>query len=95
MSCGGLNIPFRGGRPEATAGGSRGVPSPDETVDAYTARFRTAGMNASEMVTMIACGHTIGGVRKNEAPALFARSGSKQDVYQSFDGTARKFDMAV
>lgn len=69
-SCGGPIIPFRGGRIDALTAGPAGVPEPHQDLTSHTESFRRQGFTLSEMITLIACGHTIGGVRSLDFPDL-------------------------
>ncbi|KAF9481494.1 heme peroxidase [Pholiota conissans] len=93
-SCGGLNIPIRGGRIDATAGGPWGVPGIDQDIATHTARFATAGLNPTEMILLVACGHTLGGVHSTDFPNVVSLARG-QAVLQQFDTTGTKFDLKV
>lgn len=68
--CGGPVIPYRGGRVDATTAGRPGVPQPQEDLATHTADFALQGFTATEMISLVACGHTIGGVRKSDFPTV-------------------------
>ncbi|KAL0563179.1 hypothetical protein V5O48_018897 [Marasmius crinis-equi] len=66
-SCGGpsvASIPFRAGRIDAPAAGPATVPEPQQDLESHIASFKRQGFTQSEMITLVACGHTVGGVRK-------------------------------
>lgn len=69
-SCGGPKIPFRAGRIDATEAGPLGVPKPDQDIDTHTQIFAKAGFNTSDMITMVACGHTLGGIHGKDFPEI-------------------------
>ncbi|EKG14325.1 peroxidase [Macrophomina phaseolina MS6] len=69
-NCGGPKIPFRVGRVDATEAGPLGVPKPDQDVDTHIQIFAKAGFNTSDMITMVACGHTLGGVHGKDFPEI-------------------------
>ncbi|KAI0016374.1 heme peroxidase [Xylariomycetidae sp. FL0641] len=69
-SCNGPKIPFRAGRIDATEEGIMGVPQPQEDLDTQTQRFATAGFNTSDMIAMVACGHTLGGIHGSNFPEI-------------------------
>ncbi|KAG6804791.1 hypothetical protein H0H93_006705, partial [Arthromyces matolae] len=62
-SCGGPIIPYRAGRIDATQAGSATVPEPQQDLQTHIASFERQGFNQTEMIALVACGHTIGGVR--------------------------------
>ncbi|KAF8183671.1 heme peroxidase, partial [Pholiota molesta] len=93
-SCGGLNIPFRWGRIDATTDGPYGVPEIDQSIATHTQRFGTAGLSPTEMILLVGCGHTLGGVHSANFPNVVPPSGG-QDVIQQFDTTGNKFDYTV
>ncbi|OTA98466.1 hypothetical protein M426DRAFT_325969 [Hypoxylon sp. CI-4A] len=68
--CNGPKVAFRAGRIDATEAGISGVPKPDETIETHTSRFATAGFNTSDMIAMVACGHTVGGVHNDDFPEI-------------------------
>jgi catalase (peroxidase I) len=59
--CGGPSIPFKPGRVMAAAAGPSGVPVPTGTLAQHTAAFQRQGFTATEMIGLVACGHTLGG----------------------------------
>jgi hypothetical protein len=61
-SCGGPIVPVRGGRKDATkAGPSGAVPLPQNALGTFKNQFLRIGYNATEMISFVACGHTLGG----------------------------------
>ena len=85
-SCGGPILPYRGGRVDATAAGRLGVPQPQEALAVQTERFRLQGFNATEMISLVACGHTLGGVRNTDFPSIVPGAATEL-VLKKFDGT--------
>ncbi|KAJ7364438.1 putative L-ascorbate oxidase [Mycena albidolilacea] len=73
--CGGPSIPFRPGRVMAAAAGPSGVPVPEGTLAQHTAAFQRQGFTATEMIGLVACGHTLGGVTAVDFPAINTGSG--------------------
>jgi hypothetical protein len=69
-SRGQLVIPFRGGRVEAAGPEPSGVPEPHQSLEEHTAAFRRQGFNVTEMIGLVACGHTIGGVHGRDFPTI-------------------------
>lgn len=60
---GGPHITYRGGRVDATGPNTPGgVPEPFQTLDDHTSAFARMGFNQTEMIGLIACGHSLGGV---------------------------------
>lgn len=93
-TCGGLSIPFRAGRIDATEAGTFGVPEPQQDIDTHTNRFATAGFNVSDMITMVACGHTLGGIHGVNFPEITGNAsvgqvsrfeGESSDSFARFD----------
>ncbi|KAL0576522.1 hypothetical protein V5O48_005467 [Marasmius crinis-equi] len=66
-SCGGpshTSIPYRGGRKDAISAGPPGAPEPQQDIQSHIDSFRRQGFTQEEMIALVACGHTVGGVRK-------------------------------
>ncbi|KAJ7826330.1 heme peroxidase [Mycena leptocephala] len=84
--CGGPSIPFKPGRVMAAAAGPSGVPVPTGTLAQHTAAFQRQGFTATEMIGLVACGHTLGGVTAVDFPTINTGSAIKP-----FDDT-RLFD---
>ncbi|KAH8810339.1 heme peroxidase [Flagelloscypha sp. PMI_526] len=68
--CGGPSIPYRAGRVDATQADSPGVPKPDQDIDTHIAIFKRQGFSQSEMIALVACGHTMGGVSALNFPSI-------------------------
>ncbi|KAK9417000.1 putative Peroxidase [Seiridium unicorne] len=96
-SCGGPSIPFRAGRIDATEAGVLGVPEPQQAIDDHVAKFAKAGFNVSDMVSMVACGHTLGGVHGENFPEITGNGTTGQvSRFEGNNGTAfAKFDNTV
>ncbi|KAJ7755855.1 heme peroxidase [Mycena metata] len=62
-SSGGPLIPFRGGRIQVSSAGPLGVPQPQESLESHIEAFRRQGFSTTEMIQLVACGHSLGGVR--------------------------------
>ncbi|KAF8068734.1 heme peroxidase [Lyophyllum atratum] len=73
--CGGPSIPFKPGRIMASAAGPAGVPVPEGTLASHIAAFQRQGFTATEMIGLVACGHTLGGVTAVDFPAINTGSG--------------------
>lgn len=65
-----IRIPFRGGRVDATRPGPTGVPKPQEDLATHQEAFRRQGFNQEEMIGLVACGHTLGGVHGKDFPEI-------------------------
>ncbi|KAL0575765.1 hypothetical protein V5O48_006208 [Marasmius crinis-equi] len=92
-SCGGPFIPFRGGRVDATSAGPATVPEPQQDLASHTESFRRQGFTQSEMIGLVACGHSLGGVRRDDFPEIIQESIEGTNV-ALFDGT-QGFDNTV
>ncbi|KAF7354219.1 Peroxidase [Mycena venus] len=69
-NCGGPEIAFRGGRVDATEPNAPGVPQPQESLDSHIASFARQGFTQTEMIGLVACGHTFGGVQHAPFPDI-------------------------
>ncbi|KAF8207358.1 heme peroxidase [Mycena galopus ATCC 62051] len=69
-NCGGPEIAFRGGRVDATEPNAPGVPQPQESLDSHIASFARQGFTQTEMIGLVACGHTFGGVQHVPFPDI-------------------------
>lgn len=65
-----LFLPFRGGRIDATEPGAFGTPEPHHSLSSHTESFRKQGFNATEMIALVACGHSLGGVNGRDFPEI-------------------------
>ncbi|EJF61036.1 heme peroxidase [Dichomitus squalens LYAD-421 SS1] len=93
--CDGPTIPFRGGRVDATEAGPPGVPQPQESLDSHISSFARQGFNQTEMITLVACGHSFGGVQHSAFPDTVPLPAGVDDVSQTFDSTPFNFDNNV
>ncbi|KAL0566622.1 hypothetical protein V5O48_015387 [Marasmius crinis-equi] len=91
VSCDGPVIPYRGGRIDAISAGPPGVPQPHEDLASHTESFRRQGFTNEEMIKLVACGHTVGGVQSKDFPTVVSRT---EAVGVFFDKT-NVFDSAV
>ncbi|KAJ8090247.1 hypothetical protein PM082_018843 [Marasmius tenuissimus] len=91
--CSGPVIPFRAGRIDATAAGETGVPEPTTDLQTTIAQFEKAGFDKSEMIAMVACGHTLGGVHGNDFPDI--TGDSNESSFPRFDSSTARFDNTV
>ena len=88
-------MPFRGGRVDATAAGPPGVPEPQNTLESHIASFAKQGFNQTEMITLVACGHTFGGVQHSAFPDTVPVPAGVDDIDGTFDNTPFTFDNAM
>ncbi|KAF9058627.1 heme peroxidase [Rhodocollybia butyracea] len=89
--CGGPLIPFRAGRVDATEAGPPNVPEPQQDLATHTEMFRQMGFNDTEMIALVACGHTIGGVTQVDFPTIVM---DPEDSFVGFD-TTTAFDNTI
>lgn len=69
-SNGSVLIPFRTGRVDAKEAGPKGVPEPQQEIDSHVSAFKRQGFNKAEMIGLVACGHTLGGVHGVDFPTI-------------------------
>lgn len=95
--CGGPVVEFRAGRVDATEGGALGVPKPDQDIESTTAAFARQGFTQSEMVALVACGHTLGGVHHEDFPQIVGDPDATIGNVTQFEGnnSANSFDNHV
>ncbi|KAB5563368.1 heme peroxidase [Coniochaeta sp. 2T2.1] len=93
-SCGGPAVPVRAGRIDATSGGSPGVPQPQNTIGTFTDQFDRMGFTVPEMIQVVACGHTLGGVHTTEFPDIVP-AGATANGEVALDSTVAIFDNKV
>lgn len=90
VACGGPVIPFSAGRVDATEAGPPLVPQPQEPLASHIESFRRQGFNETEMIALVACGHTIGGVRQADFPLIVTNTSIDVDTFDTtpaFDTT--------
>ncbi|KAL8866076.1 MAG: hypothetical protein Q9198_009051, partial [Flavoplaca austrocitrina] len=92
-ACGGPAIPFRTGRVDASEAGPPGVPLPQNSLFTFQNQFARTGFDATQMIQVVACGHTLGGVHAENFPQIVPVGSAPNDVKQ-FDNTA-KFDNKI
>lgn len=93
-SCGGQKVPLRMGRIDATQAGKAGVPKPEHNLKSAMSAFTKAGFTQPEMIALVACGHTIGGVHSTENPKIAGGKPSPSNK-PKFDSTSDEFDNVV
>ena len=92
-SCGGPAVSFKTGRVDATEAGTTGVPLPQNSLFTFQNQFARTGFNATEMIQVVACGHTLGGVHSSNFPNIVP-PGSSPDEVAHFD-TTTSFDPKI
>ncbi|KAI7785095.1 wsc domain-containing protein [Diaporthe eres] len=92
--CGGAPMPFRAGRVDALEAGPAGVPEPDTPLERTRARFAGAGFSEADMIALVACGHTLGGVHSRNNPHITGLDPSP-DTVTKFDSTFDSFDNRI
>ena len=92
-----LDIPFRGGRIDAHEAGRLGVPEPQQSLDEHTEIFRKQGFNQTEMIGLVACGHSVGGVHGDVFPEIVPDLNDPRNEasQQAFDDSPIVFDNHV
>jgi hypothetical protein len=92
--CGGPVIPIRTGRVDATAAGALGVPRGNDNQQGFKNDFSRMGFGTQDMIKMVTCGHTLGGVHSAQFPSVVPPGTRPNDV-GNFDNTPAVFDNAV
>ncbi|KXJ88031.1 heme peroxidase [Microdochium bolleyi] len=95
--CGGPKIEFRAGRVDAAAAGAWGVPKPDQDLATHTASFARQGFSKADMIALVACGHTLGGVHHEDFPQVVGDPDANPGNVTQFEGggSAAVFDNHV
>ncbi|KAF8142799.1 heme peroxidase, partial [Mycena galopus ATCC 62051] len=94
-NCGGPEIAFRGGRIDAGVANAPGVPEPQQDLDSHIAAFARQGFTQTEMIGLVACGHTFGGVEQTPFPDIVAPTNGSSDTVSHCDTTFVQFDNNV
>jgi len=94
-SCGGPIVPIRAGRKDATAAGPNGTPEPQNSQFTFVQQSQRVDFNTSEMVELIACGHTVGGVYAANFPPIVPPGSAPPNDYKSVDSTIDRFDNRI
>ena len=71
-----------------------GVPEPQQTLNEHVASFARQGFTQEEMIGLVACGHTFGGVQNTAFPTIVPPSTDPNNTSgaQHFDSTFVQFD---
>ncbi|PNP51015.1 hypothetical protein THARTR1_08243 [Trichoderma harzianum] len=92
-------VPFRGGRVDAVGPGPSGVPEPQQDLPTHTLSFAKQGFDTSEMIALVACGHSVGGVHGVDFPEIVPNPVPTTDLTNdntvTFDTTTDNFDNVV
>ncbi|KAL0564056.1 hypothetical protein V5O48_017998 [Marasmius crinis-equi] len=91
--CRGPVIPFRAGRIDAMGAGVPGVPEPTTDLETTRKMFKKAGFDTADMIAMVACGHTLGGVHGDDFPEITGKN--DESSFPRFDSTTGEFDNMV
>ncbi|TGJ86013.1 hypothetical protein E0Z10_g2742 [Xylaria hypoxylon] len=93
-SCGGPVVPISSGRVDAKAAGPIGVPLPQNSAFTFQQQFSRMGFSVPEMIQVVACGHTIGGVHETEFPQIVP-VGTTANGEAAMDSTVDVFDNKI
>ena len=85
-ACGGPIVSMKGGRIDATERGNSGVPQLQNSLFTFQQQFQRMGFTSTEMIALVACGHSLGAVHTANFP-LIVPAGSTPGGYQEFDST--------
>ena len=90
-ACGGPVIPFRPGRADASGPSPEGsIPQPQSSTQSHIETFARMGFSQTEMISLIACGHSIGQVHRTVNPRIV-----NSTTIRAFDDTRTTFDNHV
>ncbi|KAF8134733.1 heme peroxidase, partial [Mycena galopus ATCC 62051] len=94
---GGPEIAFRGGRIDAGGPNAPGVPEPQDDLATHIADFARQGFTRTEMIGLVACGHTFGGVQQAPFPDIVPVINDPNNTQSvaHFDSTSVNFDNLV
>ncbi|KAH8107971.1 heme peroxidase [Cristinia sonorae] len=95
--CGGPKLDFKGGRVDATEPNNVGVPQPQDTLESHISAFARQGFSQEEMISLVACGHTFGGVQHVSFPDIVPPSNDPTNTPGQvlFDSTGTQFDNKI
>ncbi|KAJ7657897.1 heme peroxidase, partial [Mycena polygramma] len=96
-NCGGPEIAFRGGRVDALEPNAPGVPEPQDALASHVASFARQGFTQTEMIGLVACGHTFGGVQHDTFPDIVPELNDPNNAKSvaHFDSTFANFDNTI
>ncbi|KAJ7342452.1 heme peroxidase [Mycena albidolilacea] len=96
-NCGGPEIAFRGGRVDAGEPNAPGVPEPQQDLQSHIDSFARQGFTQTEMIGLVACGHSFGGVEHAPFPDIVPDLNDPTNLKSvaHFDSTFAHFDNNV
>ncbi|KAJ6482910.1 heme peroxidase [Mycena vitilis] len=96
-NCNGPEIAFRGGRVDALEPNAPGVPEPQDALASHIAAFARQGFTQTEMIGLVACGHTFGGVQHDTFPTIVPELNDPNNTKSvaHFDSTTSNFDNLI
>ncbi|QRV90458.1 manganese peroxidase 2 [Ceratobasidium sp. AG-Ba] len=90
-NCGDAKLTMKAGRIDAPEPAPEGrVPGPHESISELKQKFAHAGFDPKDMIQLVACGHTLGGVHKESFPEIVGNT-----TFSDFDKTEDRFDNRV
>ncbi|KAJ7439092.1 heme peroxidase [Mycena latifolia] len=94
---GGPEIAFRGGRVDAAEPNAPGVPEPQQDLQTHITDFSRQGFTQEEMIGLVACGHSFGGVQHAVFPDIVPELNdtTNTESVAHFDSTFVHFDNNV
>jgi Peroxidase len=92
--CGGPAVKIKAGRIDATQAGPLGAPLTTDSESTFVLDFARMGFSPTEMIQVVACGHTMGGVHSAEFPQRVPNGTTPQGV-ANFDSAFQTFDNKV
>ena len=92
--CSGPVIPVRTGRVDASVANNPGVPQPQNSQFTFVNQFQRFGFDQTQMVQLVACGHTVGGVHSSAFPQIAPPASSPNGV-RNMDPTSANFDTRI
>jgi hypothetical protein len=92
--CADMRVPQRLGHKDAAETGIKGVLEAHTDLNTTRKRFETASLNEVDVITLIACGHSIGGVHSVDHPEMVSGPVSAENK-ASFDTTKGVMDNNV
>ncbi|EHK47152.1 hypothetical protein TRIATDRAFT_46525 [Trichoderma atroviride IMI 206040] len=94
-SNGSVEIPYRAGRVDATGPGASGVPKPEQPLDEHITNFQRQGFTPQEMIGLVACGHTLGGVHGVDFPEIVPANDQNTQTFDTTNTGFTGFDNTV
>ncbi|KAJ6536084.1 heme peroxidase [Mycena capillaripes] len=93
-NCGDPEIAFCGGHVDAGEPNAPGVPQPQQDLQSHIGAFARQGFTQTEMISLLACGHTFGGVEHAAFPNIVPEFYDPTDILSvaHFDSTFVHFD---